>query len=204
MIEQIKEEKNKIILAIMLIFIGSILRLALQNIMIDLFFIIAVISIISGLILGGYYTFIVPISIMVLTDLLIGNNAIFLFTWSGFVILALIGYLVKSKHDLSIKKIPITIGAGIAGILVYDIWTNFGCFLGWYPKTFAGLTTCYTAAIPFTLWHLLSTTITLTLVLIPITLMSNDYEIKTNPMKKPVTIGIPTLLVMAAIISLIV
>jgi len=135
MIEKIKEEKNRILLAVTLVFTGSILRLALQNIMMDVFFIIAVISIISGLILGGYYTFIVPISIMMITDLMIGNNAILLFTWSGFAMLALFGYLVKSKHGVSIKKIPITIGAGIIGILVYDIWTNFGCFLGWYPKT---------------------------------------------------------------------
>jgi len=204
MIKKINEEKNRIILAITLVFIGSILRLTLQNVMMDIFFIIAVISIISGLVLGGYYTFIVPISIMMITDLMIGNNAILLFTWSGFAILALFGYLVKSKHSLSIKKIPIAIGAGIAGILVYDIWTNFGCFLGWYPKTFAGLTTCYTAAIPFTLWHLLSTTIALTLVLIPIALSSKNYDIVPKPMKKPVTIGIPLLLIIAAIISLMV
>ena len=204
MINKIKEEKNKIILAIMLIFTGSILRLALQHMTMDLFFIIAVISIISGLILGGYYTFIVPISIMMITDLVIGNNAILLFTWSGFAILALFGYLVKTRHNLSIKKIPITLGAGIAGILVYDIWTNFGCFLGWYPKTITGLTTCYTAAIPFTLWHLLSTTISLTLVLIPIALFSKNININTSPMKKPVAIAIPTLLIILAIISLVV
>ncbi len=204
MIEKIKEEKNKIILAIMLIFTGSILRLALQNITLDVFFVIAVISIISGLILGGYYTFIVPISILMITDLLIGNNYILLFTWSGFVILALFGYLVKSKYNLSIRKIPITIGAGIAGILVYDIWTNFGCFLGWYPKTTTGLAACYTAAIPFTVWHLVSTTIALTLVLIPVTLLSKNYEIAPKSMRKPVAIAVPAILITLAILSLIV
>jgi hypothetical protein len=204
MIEKINEEKNKIILAILLIFTGSILRLALQSITMDLFFIIAVIAIISGLILGGYYTFIVPLSIMMITDLIIGNNAILLFTWSGFAILALFGYFVKSRHNLSIKKIPLTLGVGILGILVYDIWTNFGCFLGWYPKTIAGLTTCYTSAIPFTIWHLLSTTIALTLVLIPITILSKNLSINPKPMKKPVAIAIPTLLIIAAVISLIV
>ena len=204
MIQKIIEEKNKLILAIMLIFIGSVLRIGLQNVMLDIFFLIAVISIISGLLLGGYYTFIVPLSIMMITDLIIGNNAILLFTWSGFAILALFGYFVKSKHSLTFRKIPITVGAGIAGILVYDIWTNFGCFLGWYPKTFAGLTACYTAAIPFTVWHLISTTIALTLVLIPITILNKNYEITPKSMKKPVTIAVPAILIILAILSLIV
>ncbi len=204
MIGKILDEKNRIIAALTLIILGVICRVLLKGVMMDVFFIIAVVSILSGLLLGGYYTFIVPISIMIITDLIIGNNMIFLFTWSGFAILAAIGYLLKSKQSLTIKKAPMIIGSGIAGILIYDLWTNFGCWLGWYPHTIQGLTTCYTVAIPFTLWHLITTTIALTVVIIPLTLLNKDADINIKPLKKHTTIAIPALLMAAAIISLII
>ncbi len=204
MIGKILDEKNRIIAALTLIILGVICRVLLKGVMMDVFFIIAVVSILSGLLLGGYYTFIVPISIMIITDLIIGNNMIFLFTWSGFAILATIGYLLKSKQSLTIKKAPMIIGSGIAGILIYDLWTNFGCWLGWYPHTIQGLTTCYTVAIPFTLWHLITTTIALTVVIIPLTLLNKDTDINIKPLKKHTTIAIPALLMAAAIISLII
>jgi hypothetical protein len=204
MIKKIIDEKNRLIAALTLILLGAICRVLLKGVIIDVFFVIAVVSILSGLLLGGYYTFIVPISIMMITDLIIGNNMIFLFTWSGFAILATIGYILKSKKSLTIKKAPMIIGSGIAGILIYDIWTNFGCWLGWYPHTLEGLTTCYTAAIPFMLWHLLTTTIALTAVIIPLTLLNKDEDIRIKPLKKHTTIAIPAMIMIAAIISLIV
>lgn len=190
MIEKIINEKSRIIAALTFIIFGVICRIILQGIMMDLFFVIAVVSLLTGLLLGGYYTFIVPISIMIITDLIIGNNIIFLFTWSGFVILAIIGYLLKSKQYLTIKKAPIIIGSGIAGIIIYDIWTNFGCWLGWYPKSIAGLSLCYTVAIPFMLWHILSTTIAMAVIVLPIVYLREhkviklDYSIK--PREKPI------------------
>ena len=204
MIEEIINEKSRIIAALTFIIFGVICRILLQGVIMDLFFVIAVVSLLTGLLLGGYYTFIVPISIMIITDLIIGNNIIFLFTWSGFVILAIIGYLLKSKQYLTIKKAPIIIGSGIAGIIIYDIWTNFGCWLGWYPPTFEGLITCYTMAIPFTLWHLITTTLALTAVIIPLTLLNKDQDIKIKPIKRHTAIAIPTVLMVAAIISIIV
>jgi hypothetical protein len=204
MIGKIIDEKSRIIAVLTLIILGVICRILLKGVMMDLFFVIAVVSILGGLLLGGYYTFIVPISIMIITDLIIGNNIIFLFTWSGFVILAVIGYLLKSKQYLTIKKAPIIIGSGIAGIIIYDIWTNFGCWLGWYPHTFEGLITCYTMAIPFILWHLITTTIALTAVIIPLTLLNKDEDINIKPLKRHTTIAIPVFLMIAAIISLIV
>ena len=96
---------NRIMLAVFLITIGSIIRILLHNnlpgspsiyitlngitqpmFMLDLFFIVAIISLVSGIILGGYYTFIVPISVMIITDFVIGNNWIAIFTWSGFAV----------------------------------------------------------------------------------------------------------------------
>ena len=80
MIGKILEDKNRIILGLLLIVFGSIIRILLHDklpgspsiyitingitqpmFMLDLFFVIALISLISGLLLGGYYTFFIPI-----------------------------------------------------------------------------------------------------------------------------------------------
>lgn len=199
MIEKILNYKNRIFCASLLIFIGVIGRITLNDLlpkvpswsitingitqplfMMDLFFVIAIVSLISGLILGGYFIFIVPISIMIITDLYYGNTYIFLFTWSGFIIIGILGYLLKSKQMLSLKKFPTILGVGIGGVLLYDLWTNFGWWLGWYPHTFNGLITCYTFAVPFILWHLLSTSIMITTIVLFIIYIKEHSIIKTN------------------------
>ncbi|OGS40987.1 MAG: hypothetical protein A3K77_05440 [Euryarchaeota archaeon RBG_13_31_8] len=227
--KNISENKNRIKIGILLIAIGSIVRIMLHNnlpsppliyitingltqpmFMFDLFFVVAIISIISGIILGGYYTFIIPISTMIISDIVIGNNWIILFTWSGFVILGLIGYFLKSKNKVSVKHIPGVLGLGIGGILLYDLWTNFGTWLGgWgYTYTWAGLTLCYTKALPFMLWHLLSTTIAMIIVLVPIIYLKEhkvtipDFNI--TQIEKRITIAAPVLLMVLAVLSLIV
>lgn len=223
--KNISLNKNRITLGILLIAIGVILRVLLHNnlpsppsiyitingvtqhmFMLDLFFVVAVISILSGLILGGYYTFIVPISVMIITDIIIGNNWILLFTWSGFALLGFIGYLLKTSNNLTIEKIPRVLGVGVGGILLYDIWTNFGTWLGgWYTHTFEGLILCYTYALPFMFWHLLSTTITLTLVVIPIIYLKEHKislpEFTVKPFEKHVTITVLAMLMLLSILS---
>ena len=219
--------KNRIMLGILLVAVGVILRVLLHNnlpgspsiyitingitqpmFMLDLFFVVAVISILSGLILGGYYTFIVPISVMVLTDLIIGNNLILLFTWSGFALLGLLGYLLKTSNSLTIEKIPKVLGVGVGGILLYDIWTNFGTWLGgWYTHTFEGLVLCYTYALPFMFWHLLSATVTLTIIVVPVIYLKEHKitipEFIVNPFEKRVTIAAVSLLMLLSILSTI-
>ena len=225
MMKNLTINKNRIMLGILLVTIGVILRLLLhknlpsspsiyitingitQNMfMLDLFFVVAIISILSGLLIGGYYTFIVPISVMIITDIIIGNNWILLFTWSGFALLGIIGYLLKTSNSLTVEKIPRVLGAGVGGILLYDIWTNFGTWLGgWYTHTFEGLVLCYTYALPFMFWHLLSTTITLTLVIVPIIYLKEHKitlpEYTVNPFEKHTSIAALALLLILSVLS---
>lgn len=221
--------KNRIGLALILVVIGTVLRVLLHNnlpsspsiyislggvtqpmFILDLFFVVAIISLLSGLLLGGYYTFIVPISVMIITDLIIGNNWILLFTWSGFAILGVIGYLLKTKNGLTIERIPRILGVGVLGILLYDIWTNFGVWLqGFgYAHTFQGLVLCYIYALPFMFWHLLSTTLAITVVIIPIVYLKERQislpEFSIHPFEKKTTIAIPAVLMVLAIISVLV
>jgi hypothetical protein len=229
MMKNIFENKNRITLGVLLIAIGSIIRIMLHNnlpsppsiyitingltqpmFMFDLFFVVAIVSLVSGLLLGGYYTFIIPISTMIISDLVIGNNWILLFTWSGFAIIGLIGYILKTKNKMRVKHIPTILGVGIGGILLYDLWTNFGTWLGgWgYTYTWEGLTLCYTNALPFMLWHLLSTTITMMLVIVPIIYLKEHKitipDFNVSLIEKRIAIAVPVLLMFLAIVSLLV
>jgi len=140
----------------------------------DMFFWVATASLMSGILLKGYYTIFVPLMIMSITDIFYGNNYIFLFTWSGFAFISLIGYISSKKlllNGISVAKLT---GIGIGSTLLYDAWTNFGWWLGpYYPHTLNGLALCYTFAIPFTIWHLISTGIML-IAISPLALYIKD------------------------------
>ena len=222
MIEIVKNNISKIVTASVLIVLGVVGRLTLSELlpsspsfyitlngitqpmfMMDLFFLIAIISILSGLLLKSYYVFIVPLSIMLITDIIIGNNYIFLFTWSGFAMIGLIGYILKIKNKFTMQKTPLIFGAGIGSVLLYDLWTNFGCWIGWYPHNLQGLSLCYTLAIPFTLWHLLSTTIAITVIVLPILYLKEHKFIKldysTKPIEKQISISLLAIIMFISI-----
>ena len=139
----IKNNLPKIFVAFLLIAIGVIGRLTLTELlpsspsiylnlngitqplfMMDLFFIVAIITILSALFLKSYYVFIVPVAVLLITDMILGNNLIFLFTWSGFAMIGLMFYLLKSKDKFTLKNTPLLFGTGIGSILLYDLWTN--------------------------------------------------------------------------------
>ena len=162
--------------------------------MMDVFFIVAGISLIAGRYLGNLYTFLIPISIMAITDILIGNNMIFLFTWSGFVFMGITGYLCHKKSIFQF------FGFGLISVIIYDLWTNFGCWIGWYEHTIEGIILCYTVAIPFMLWHLISTAIILPLFSIPM----EKVELNRNMyLSKYVSTSPAIILIIASILSVI-
>jgi len=140
----------------------------------------------------------------VISDLYLGNTWIILFVWSGFAAIGIIGFLLKKKNCLTIKKAPTIIFAGIGSVLLYDAWTNFGCWLGWYPHTLNGLTACYAAAVPFTLWHLLSTTAALTAVIIPLAYLKDNKILETdftiNTIERRTTLVVPAAIMIIAIL----
>ena len=46
------------------------------------------------------------------------------------------------------RPLPIAF-ATVLGLCVFFVVTNTACWALWYPRTLAGLVTCYVAAIPF-------------------------------------------------------
>ena len=86
-----------------------------------------------------------------ITDLIIGFHALTLFTWGS---VFLIGIISKYFVDNFTKRI---IGS-FFGAVIFFIITNFGVWsIGSYGYTLNGLMTCYTLAIPFFAYSIMST-----------------------------------------------
>jgi len=171
--------------------------------MMDMFFVVAAISLFSGILLGGYYSFIIPMAVMAITDIYYGNTYIFLFTWSGFALIGLMGYLNNKGLAFNARSVAKVAGIGLGSILMYDIWTNLGSWFGWYPHTLNGLLMCFTLALPFMLWHILSTTALVTALSIPaLYVKENVKHISIKPFEHYSTITASAFLALLGLISL--
>jgi hypothetical protein len=128
---------------------------------------VLIVSMLAGCLLGGIYMFLIPISVMFATDFcymyfygqglsLTCWQNIFIFTWSGFVLVALVGYLLKEKRRFSLKFFGLFTGVGLLATLLFDVWTAFGWWFLFYPHTLSSLLLVYILQIPFTLRHMFS------------------------------------------------
>ncbi|MBN2016498.1 hypothetical protein JW766_06745 [Candidatus Dojkabacteria bacterium] len=122
---------------------------------------VTALSIASAFFLRKKYSFFVPIIIMVVSDLIIGNTPIFLFTWSAFALAHILG---KSLHlnvadrllgkiAREVKILVVSECGGIIFSLFFYLWTNFGVVVvsNMYPKNIEGLFLSYKMGLPF-LW----------------------------------------------------
>ncbi len=154
--------KSKIFIALILIIIGVIGRFVLVSyIGIPNLEIITVLALISGIYLGGVYAVAIPLSIIFLSDLIIGNTYIFIFTWTAFAMIGLSGYLYRKKtchsredgNPASVIKYRFrnSIYLALISSVFFYLYTNFGWWLmsGMYEYSLSGLLRCYYMAIPF-------------------------------------------------------
>ena len=89
----------------------------------------------------------------VITDFVIGFHGTTLFTWGSVVVIGL-----GSKYFIS--SIFTRISGALLGACLFFIITNFGVWtLGSYGYTIEGFILCYTLAIPFFAYNIISTSI---------------------------------------------
>lgn len=103
------------------------------------------ISLFGGARLRGWQAFLLPLVLMAVTDPLVGGYSVATpFVYLSFLITVWIGRRLQSTES------PVRIGAAsvIASVLFF-VLSNFGTWLGWYPHTWTGFTTCYVMAIPY-------------------------------------------------------
>ena len=191
-------ERNwKLVGAVALIALGVLGRVALRPFVpagnallaFDLFAIVGIVSVLAGVLLGGYYALVVPLSAMAVSDAILGNGMIFVFTWSGFAMMGVLGLQArKSRATNAVFGLRLT-GIGVAGILAFDIWTNVGWWALFYPHTAGGLAACFAMALPFMVGHILTTAAALPLVALPLLHLSENRVKVANAIKA--RLGLP-------------
>ena len=169
--------KRKTLVLIAVYIIGGILSRTIFHLGPNVEFITAI-SISSAIILKSKkLALIVPISIMFISDLIIGNSNIFIFTWSGFLFPVIIGFIlskfIRKQTDNKILKLALFSElAGITSSMFFFVWTNFGHWLttNMYMKNIEGLISCYINAIPF-----LRPQLGANLIIVPILVIASYY-----------------------------
>ncbi len=87
----------------------------------------------------------------IITDLVIGFHGVTLFTWGSIILIGL-------GSNFFTKNILNRIMGSLLGACLFFIITNFGAWtLGSYTYTLEGFLLCYTLAIPFFVYSLIST-----------------------------------------------
>ena len=137
----------------------------------------------TAMILSSFYfdkkaSFWLTFAIIALSDRIIGNSNIFLFTWSGFLIPSILLSKFFRNSKLKIrnslwKTISLT-GTGLLTNLFFYMHTNLGVWLigNLYPKTTSGLLMSYINALPFLRYQLTST-----LIFVPIGFLLTEVVI---------------------------
>lgn len=101
---------------------------------------------------GGAYlsdkrlAFVVPLSALFLSDLVLGFYSHMEIVYLSFALIVCIGLWLQAH-----RKPAYIVGAALASSTLFFLITNFGvwAFEPLYPHTLQGLIACYTAAIPF-------------------------------------------------------
>jgi Family of unknown function (DUF6580) len=90
--------------------------------------------------------FLVPLTALFLSDLWLGFYALTPLVYGCFAVSVCLGFWLRRGRGVA--RIA---AAAVAGSVIFFIVTNLGvwAFDSLYPKTMAGITECYVAAIPF-------------------------------------------------------
>jgi len=90
-----------------------------------------------------------PLAMLVVSDAIIGNSFLFLWTWGSWLLIGLSYWLFRGLCNGSRRYFG-ALGFGVSATLLFYTITNFGVWtLGWYGLTLGGLLQSYVMALPF-------------------------------------------------------
>ena len=144
--------KEKILISLFLILFGATARIFMvEFFQIPNFEIVTALALIAGAFLGGIFFLIVPLSIIVISDIYLGNASILIFTWSAFAFIGFLGWLLRKRKAFNCYFTAKMTAMGIISSLFFFLYTNLGWWFltNMYPPTFQGLMHCYGAGLPF-------------------------------------------------------
>lgn len=148
--------KNKTNLLIIAIFsLWTILFRTSLHIAPNIEFVTALSALSGYLLYKDSKAYLIPLLVMGITDLIIGNSIIFLFTWSGFLLPVLLSKKLLNKSFFSknktIDKLFGSILISLSSTVFFFLWTNLGVVMttDMYSKDLFGLFSSYLNALPF-------------------------------------------------------
>lgn len=114
-------------------------------------------ALIGAAYLGKRYAIAIPLLAVAITDAIIGNTSIMIFTWSAWAAIGLIGLIIRKSTGSAAAFTAAATGMSMISTFFFFLWTNFGVWLldNMYPMTFAGLLQSYTMGLPFLKFHVL-------------------------------------------------
>ena len=128
-----------------------------------------------------------PLAVVAVSDVLLGNTAVLLFTWSAWAVIGL-GSL-WTRRARGVRRFVAAVGFGVGGSLFFYLWTNFGVWLQgrgtFYPAGLDGLAASYVAGLPFLRPMLLGNLVLVPLAAACVTLVEHLERV-------PVTAARPT------------
>lgn len=219
-IMNIKNQSNlqQLVLLIGLILFATIGRYVLFGMGVQPFpnfEVIMVATFLAVILLRPTIAFIVPLTSMIGSDILIGNpifigsqmNRIVLFTYSGFAIIALInifnkGRLEKAFGTVRVKTVGLAAGLGIGFVLLYDVWTNLGWWYLMYPHSGTTLAAVFTAGVPFMVYHMISGVVTFVAIAIPVLFIVSKKAPTVHPMKLKSIHKVPVAIAVFSLVAL--
>ena len=106
---------------------------------------------------GGVYlkrsqALLLPLLLMMVSDIFLGLHPVIAFTWGSLLLISCIGLWMRRSAPMMNAAM-----GSVASALLFFAVTNFGCWLAYYPQTWAGFSSCYIAAVPFFRGTLFST-----------------------------------------------
>ena len=129
-------------LAISLILVGILLRFIPHT---ANFTPVAAIALFAGVYLNKKQALIVPLLLMIISDIFLGMHNVVIFTWGSFVLVTLIGFWARNH-----KTFKGIVSTSVVSSFLFYVVTNFGVWaMGWYPQTAKGLLDCYILGLPF-------------------------------------------------------
>lgn len=111
------------------------------------------VSLVAAVFLHRYFAIIVPLAAVFLSDVVMGNSQVAVYTWSAFAVIGLAGLLLRRWRGQDGKLLLGTAGLGLVSAVWFFLWTNAGVWLlsngTYYPHGLEGLMMSYTLGLPF-------------------------------------------------------
>jgi len=110
-------------------------------------------AVLSGVVCREKRYFLIPVIVVVLSDVFLGITDVSAFVWFAVLLISLFSRILKNN-------VIGVLGYSLLSAFLYFAITNFGVWLmGWYSYSLWGLYTCYLRAVPFFRMQILSTVV---------------------------------------------